>query len=73
MIITPDHPQFWETLHSSQNFCPNWNQGFSGYFGIRNDSLLLEPIPENEVQEYLYGGEYEEVDNYMDQNYDYDP
>lgn len=75
MIITPDHPQFWETLHSPQVMQPGWqkSQGFSGVFGLRAGSLLLEPIPEAEVSDYIYGGEYDFIDDYMDQNYDYDP
>lgn len=63
LIYTPDHPEFYEILHSAPP--PGWknviNSDFSGCFAVRSDSLLLCPLSPEEEEEYLEGGEYDEL------------
>jgi hypothetical protein len=65
LIMTPDHPDFGTILHSQ--LPPGWEKQFSGNVGgtfiVRAETGLLEPASEAEIDEYLYGGEYEEVVN----------
>lgn len=63
-LIYPNHPDFYQILHSCPP--PGWRENlegnFSGAFAVRNDSLLIQPLSESELQEYLYGGEYDELE-----------
>jgi hypothetical protein len=62
-IWTPDTPGFYETLYSRQP--PGDLQAGEGsnvrLFAVRHDSLMLQPIFESELDDYLLGGEYDEV------------
>lgn len=63
MIITPDHPDFYQILHSAPP--PGWrdsvDSGFGGCLAVRANSLLLMPLSPEEETEYLLGGEYDEL------------
>lgn len=62
-IITPDHPQFYEILHSSlppgstaQCYAPDAETG------------ILKPLDAKQEQEFCYGGEMDLVeDRYVDE------
>jgi hypothetical protein len=62
-IWTPDTPGFYETLYSHRP--PGDLQAGVGsnvrLYAVRHDSLLLEPIFDEQLDDYLYGGEYDEV------------
>jgi hypothetical protein len=66
-LLLPGDAGFWSTLHGS--LPPGWRDSvdsdFNGYFGVRADSLLLEPLSPGEVDDYLAGGEYDELE-YLD-------
>ena len=63
MIITPDHPEFYEILHSTPP--PGWrnsiDSSYKGCMAVREGSLLLQPLSPEEAREYIYGGEFEEL------------
>lgn len=70
MIITPDHPDFYPILHSTLPFgwCERIDSNFSGTFIVRAETGLLEPATTEDLQEYLWDGEYDEVvrdDNFI--------
>lgn len=61
-IILPGDPGFYETLG---NLPPNWGQvaaNTSGDFSLiaRAGTGILEAVSTQEVEEYLWGGEYDE-------------
>ncbi|MHC5824346.1 MAG: hypothetical protein ACYT04_53040 [Nostoc sp.] len=62
-LILPGHPKFDWTLSTAIPF--HWKQvaqqdpdGFA--FCARAGSALLEPMTDKQLEEYLYGGEYDE-------------
>jgi len=59
LIWTPDHPMFNQILHSQ--LPPGVT--FDGYYCVRSESGLVETITESELNDYLYGGELEEVED----------
>jgi hypothetical protein len=63
-LLLPGDPGFYETLHGS--LPPGWRNGvdsdFGGYFAVKADSLLLEPLSPEEVADYMEGGEYDELE-----------
>ncbi len=71
MILTPDHPDFYQILHSSPP--PGWQEkvdsDWGGCFAVRQGSLLLEPLSPTAEKDYLWGGEYDS----LDLNFDADP
>ena len=64
LIITPEHPDFYPILHSAPP--PGWreqiNSNFSGCFAVRSNSLLSQPMTQDEINEYLEDGEYDELE-----------
>ncbi|MEH2198638.1 hypothetical protein [Nostoc sp.] len=63
LIILPGDPEFDWTLQTS--IPPHWRQvaqqdpgGFA--FCARAGSGVLEPMTDEDLEEYLYGGEYDE-------------
>ncbi|MEH2434973.1 MAG: hypothetical protein V7K25_12090 [Nostoc sp.] len=63
LIILPGDPEFDWTLQTS--IPPHWRQvaqqdpnGFA--FCARAESGVLEPMTDKDLEEYLYGGEYDE-------------
>jgi hypothetical protein len=56
-LILPDSPLFYPTLYG--NLPPG--AAPVGAFVIRSDSGLMEPATVSELEEYIEGGEYEEV------------
>jgi hypothetical protein len=64
MIITPDNPLFWETLHAQ--LPPGWQDynRVDGEVGFVVDgySGLMRPANRQELIEYVYGGEYDLVE-----------
>jgi hypothetical protein len=57
MIITPEHPDFYSILHGT---IP---PGFStNTLVVSADTGLLRPVTDEELTDYVYGGEYDEVD-----------
>lgn len=64
LIITPDHPEFYPTLHST--LPPGWrsqvDSDYGGCMAARSGSLLLTPLTEAEATEYIYGGEFDELE-----------
>lgn len=64
MLLLPGDPEFYEILHSTPP--PGWvksvDSDFSGCLAVREGSLLLTPLTPQEEEEYLYGGEYDELD-----------
>lgn len=67
-LILPGHPDFEAWLH--QNFPPDWgdfaysNPDFA--FVVRSDSRILEAVSHEEMEEYIEGGEYDELLDGMD-------
>ncbi|NJR41148.1 MAG: hypothetical protein HC781_22780 [Leptolyngbyaceae cyanobacterium CSU_1_4] len=63
MLILPGNPEFDQTL--GRNLPPNWgavaaqNSGCF-HFVARAGSGILEPVGEQELEEYLHGGEYDQ-------------
>jgi len=59
-IFLPGDPEFEETLGWLP---PGWGYDlpwdFNGAFVTRHGSPLLEPMGEAELQDYLWGGEYD--------------
>jgi hypothetical protein len=64
LIMLPDHPNFGAILHSK--LPPGWQNSidsdFSGTFCVRADTGLLEPLSADKLDEYLDGGEYDELE-----------
>lgn len=58
-LILPDNPLFGETLASSWGFLHGVNP--TQYYVTDSESGLARPATASEVQEYLNGGEYDEV------------
>lgn len=63
-IITPDHPDFYSILHGAAP--PGWKNSvdsdYGGCMAVRSDSLLLQPLTQQEAWEYWHGGEYDELE-----------
>jgi hypothetical protein len=63
MLILPGNPLFDQTL--GRNLPPDGAQfaasHSSFYYVARSGSGILEPVDERGLEEYLEGGEYEEV------------
>lgn len=59
LIWTPDHPLFNTILHSN---LPPGETLAGGFYAVRANTGLLEPMSEEEIKDYLFGGEFEEVD-----------
>ena len=64
LIMTPEHPDFGAILHSQLPPCgqDTLNSDFSGTFAVRAETGLLQPLSEEALEEYLAGGEYDELD-----------
>ena len=64
MLLLPNDPGFYEILHSTPP--PGWrsavNSDFKGCLAVREGSLLLTPLTPEEEIDYLYGGEYDELE-----------
>ena len=73
MIMTPDHPLFYEYLHSALPPMLNntLSSNFSGTFAVRADTLMLEPLKDTELDNYLFGGEYDEIKGIFENENDY--
>lgn len=69
LIMTPEHPDFGAILHSK--LPPGWqdslNSDFSGTFAVRAETGLLQPLSGEALEEYLWCGEYDELD--LDDDY----
>ncbi|MGK7899770.1 MAG: hypothetical protein AB4372_40670 [Xenococcus sp. (in: cyanobacteria)] len=65
-LLLPGDPGFYETLHS--RLPPGWidraGVDFANAFAVRAESYCLEPLSQKELDEYLYGGEYDELEEY---------
>lgn len=65
LILTPEDPGFYETLHGS--FPPGWRDNigvdFAQSFVVKADTLCLTPVTQQELDEYLWGGEYDELED----------
>lgn len=63
-LIYPNHPDFYSILHSQ--FPPGWRSSvdseFTGAFAVKYDSLLIQPLTQSELNDYLWGGEYDELE-----------
>lgn len=65
-ILLPGHPLFDVSL--SQTLPPGWREeglrkfGNVAQFVRRVDSPLLQPVSDAELNEYLHGGEWDEVE-----------
>ena len=63
-LIYPNHPDFYQILHSQ--LPPGWRSAvdseFTGAFAVRHDSLLIQPLTQSELDDYLWGGEYDELE-----------
>ena len=63
-LIYPNHPDFYQILHSQ--LPPGWRSSvdseFTGAFAVRHDSLLIQALTQYELEDYLWGGEYDELD-----------
>lgn len=63
MILTPQNdPFFYDTLYQN----PMRVDQVSPFYIVREDSLLLENVSEQEMLEYVASGELEEVENYWE-------
>ena len=73
MIMTPKHPLFYEYLHSALPPMLNnkFSSDFSGTFAVRADTLCLEPLKDTELDDYLFGGEYDEIEGLAWNDNDY--
>jgi len=64
-LILPGTPLFESTLHST--LPPGWDQNvscdFANAFAVRHESGLLEAMTVQELNDYLYGGEYDELED----------
>lgn len=63
MLILPSDPEFHETL--AMAIPPHWREvanriGQNCFFVASSDSGLLRPATNEELTEYLYGGEYDD-------------
>lgn len=59
-LILPGHPLFKLTLSTSLPI--GWeNSGFTD-FVVDSESGLLRPVSQKDLDDYLYGGECEELD-----------
>lgn len=63
LIMTPNDPFFGEVLHSS--YPPGWkgsvDSDFSQTFVCDASTGLLRPANYQDLEEYVLGGEYDEV------------
>lgn len=68
MLILPGHPLFNITLLTPR---PDWQQTASQdeqyAFVAEPDSGLMRPATQKELEEYLYGGEYDERNDEIDE------
>jgi hypothetical protein len=73
LIMTPEDPRFYPILHG--NLPTGWQQeadgGFSGTFGVDADTGLLRPLNEDDLNEYVWGGEMDFVnEQYEDDDWE---
>ena len=72
-IILPGEVLFEQTVHSV--LPPGWRDDlgcdFSRSFAVRAKTGLLEPMSEKELQEYLFGWEYDELEDDESSDTDY--
>lgn len=59
MIWTPDTPGFYDILHS--NLPPRFGACSTTTFVVCADTGLLTPATDEELIEYINGGEYDEA------------
>jgi hypothetical protein len=59
IIITPDHPDFWVTLHSAP---PPSALQTSAFCVVDHESYSLRWVTEEELVDYTMGGEQEYVE-----------
>ncbi|NEN90312.1 MAG: hypothetical protein F6K48_15905 [Okeania sp. SIO3H1] len=66
LIMTPDDPGFYEILSNpGAGLLQGMHRQYNGEccFVLRHDEgEMLTPIPWKDLDDYLYGGEYEAVD-----------
>lgn len=68
LISTPyNDPFFYQILYQS----PMRNDQQSPFYVVRENSLLLENVSEDEMIEYSHGGELEYIENYWEETEDY--
>lgn len=71
-LLLPGDPGFYEILHS--RLPPGWVErtgvDFAHAFAVRAGNYCLEPMSEAELSEYLYGGEYDELEDYASSDSD---
>lgn len=63
LIILPCDPEFHQTI--GQNLPPGWVDesnriGYACRFVVSPETGLMRPVTNEELDEYLYGGEYDE-------------
>jgi len=58
VIWTPDHPLFGTILHSK---IPPGETLDGRFYAVRDETGLLQPMTETELEDYLFGGEFDEV------------
>lgn len=63
LIITPDHPDFWYTLHTAPP--PSALQS-SPFCVVDHQTLTLRWVSEAELTEYSLGGEQDYVEEMWD-------
>ena len=59
VIITPDDPSFWVTLHSAP---PPAALQSSPFCVVDHETLTLRWVTEDQLTEYTLGGEHEHVE-----------
>lgn len=68
LISTPyNDPFFYQVLYQS----PMRIEQTSPFYVVRENSLLLENVSEDEMTEYCQGGELEYIENYWEESEDY--
>lgn len=58
-LLLPGEPGFYETLHSSLPPGSGLGKGTNAFIVDSQSGLLREARSEKELQDYLYGGEYD--------------
>lgn len=63
MLILPGDPLFDVTLDTAirPDACQYRNPDNGGIYMVKSENGLMRPATASELQEYLYGGEYDEV------------
>lgn len=64
LLLLPGDPGFYETLSRP----PELNRDDRQLFVVKPGSLLMEPVNDSEMIEYLYSGEYDERLSEIDGN-----